>query len=495
MALNFPVNPATNDTYISPDGKTYSFDGVKWIYKPEGVGTNVIISSVPPDSANDGQLWYNSESGQLFVYYNDGTSNQWVGAVPEIGTDLPDQTGANGKFLRTGGSGIYWDYSVRPVVYAPSLTVTGTEAEYGYDPTQPVTVSTSAFSVSATSNVHAYTDWWFVDWQGETVFESKNDTVNLTEFTIPGNTISNTFTCYAVHVNDLGVKSISSSIVIRFGLAATGGTITTEGGFVYHTFTESGVFEVDHRGECEILVVGGGGGGGIGFNRDACGGGGGGGGAKIESITLEPGTFTVLVGAGGVSTVCERLDGNCRAGNGFDSSFGSIVMNGGGGGGTFTRSGNNVMSGVANGNSSASGDGGAGTTTTAGTPGGLYGSAGGGHSGTAQSNGSTASGGGGGAGGPGGTGVANVKAGDGGIGIQFGSSYYAGGGAGGAGRNITTAALGGLGGGANANVQPSEGNDGAMNTGGGGSGGSQGTTTPSKGGNGGSGIVIIRYHG
>ena len=61
-------------------------------------------------------------------------------------------------------------------------------------------------------------------------------------------------------------------------IAATGGTITTDGDFKVHTFTSSGNFvvsSVEGLGEVKILLVGGGGGGGY-----VAGGGGGGGGAR-----------------------------------------------------------------------------------------------------------------------------------------------------------------------------------------------------------------------
>ena len=48
-------------------------------------------------------------------------------------------------------------------------------------------------------------------------------------------------------------------------IAATGGTITTDGDFKVHTFTSSGNFvisSVQGLGEAKILLVGGGGGGG-----------------------------------------------------------------------------------------------------------------------------------------------------------------------------------------------------------------------------------------
>ena len=45
-------------------------------------------------------------------------------------------------------------------------------------------------------------------------------------------------------------------------VAATGGTVTTDGDYKIHTFTTSGTFTVTSGGDVSALVVGGGGGGG-----------------------------------------------------------------------------------------------------------------------------------------------------------------------------------------------------------------------------------------
>lgn len=47
-----------------------------------GSGSNVSISTVAPSSPTAGALWYNSNLGRTFVYYNDGSSSQWVDVAP-----------------------------------------------------------------------------------------------------------------------------------------------------------------------------------------------------------------------------------------------------------------------------------------------------------------------------------------------------------------------------------------------------------------------------
>lgn len=42
------------------------------------------VGDTPPVAPIDGTPWYNSATGRLYVYYNDGTSSQWVDPNPAI---------------------------------------------------------------------------------------------------------------------------------------------------------------------------------------------------------------------------------------------------------------------------------------------------------------------------------------------------------------------------------------------------------------------------
>ena len=42
-------------------------------------GANVTISPTAPDGAAEGDMWFNSDNGRLFIYY---TGNVWVDASP-----------------------------------------------------------------------------------------------------------------------------------------------------------------------------------------------------------------------------------------------------------------------------------------------------------------------------------------------------------------------------------------------------------------------------
>ena len=103
-------------------------------------------------------------------------------------------------------------------------------------------------------------------------------------------------------------------------MAATGGTVTTDGNFKVHKFTSSGTFQVTTLGDggkVEYLVVGGGGGGGT--NNDNTGGGGAGAMRTATGFTVTATSYSITVGAGGAAGAA-----------GQDSVFSTITSDGGG---------------------------------------------------------------------------------------------------------------------------------------------------------------------
>jgi hypothetical protein len=272
---------------------------------------------------------------------------------------------------------------------------------------------------------------------------------------------------------------------------AAGGTITTSGGYTYHTFTSSGTFSANRNLTVDVLAIGGGGGGG----SQAGGGGGAGGVLYAESYYVGASTYSVVVGSGGSGSSSASVKGN----NGINSSFSALSAIGGGGGGS------NSSAAGANGGSGGGGSGtggpvGAGGSAlqTSGTGFTGYGNAGGQSS---NSNPAYGSGGGGGAGAAGANGTSGAG-GNGGAGLNTwsawatatstgASGFYAGGGGASYGQFTGyTVGTGGSGGGGNGSINNANGGNATTNTGSGGGGGGY---TNGLGGNGGSGVVIIRY--
>jgi hypothetical protein len=278
-----------------------------------------------------------------------------------------------------------------------------------------------------------------------------------------------TFSLYGIANNTAGAK-------------ATGGVITSDSDYFYHSFYATDTFTPTQSLTCDYLVVAGGGGG---ANSGA--GGGGGGGGHLTSIGGSPlsvtaTAYTITVGAGGAG-----VTGNNYGGDGTNSVFSTVTATGGGGGGTSGTGTGNGRTGGSGGGGSYSGTGGTATASPA------QGNAGG--AGAIIASIYAGAGGGGGAGGAGAAATTGGAGGAGGAGLSSsinGTATTRAGGGGGAvdGRQAVTQGAGGSGGGGNAVA--GNGVAGTTNTGGGG-GGSGYNAGLGTGGSGGSGVVIIRY--
>jgi hypothetical protein len=58
----------------------YLREDATWVVPAGGGGSTVTLSDTAPASPANGALWYDTAGGQMYIYYNDGTSSQWVPA-------------------------------------------------------------------------------------------------------------------------------------------------------------------------------------------------------------------------------------------------------------------------------------------------------------------------------------------------------------------------------------------------------------------------------
>jgi hypothetical protein len=283
--------------------------------------------------------------------------------------------------------------------------------------------------------------------------------------------VGSTFSLYGIANADQGAAK------------ATGGIITEDSQYWYHTFGASSAFVPKQSLTCDVLVVAGGGGGG---STGVGGGGGAGGLLGFASQSLTAISYNVTVGAGGAVNAL-----------GVDSQFGALTLVKGGGngvgGGTGATGGSGGGGGISSGagGSATSGQGnagGAGFSSGGGTDRGAGGGGGASAVGTAGTSGT------GGTGGIGSTAYSSWGVVT-GVGQNVSGTYYfAGGGGGGSSAGSGTYAGGSGGGGAGTGSGTVNATAALVNTGGGGGGG--GTTSGvanSAGSSGGSGVVIVRY--
>ena len=86
MAVNFPNSPANGAT-VSVGNKTLEYNSTTgtWQIQASNIGA-FSVSDTAPSSPVNGDLWFNSASLNLYAYYADADSSQWL----QVGTDAEE---------------------------------------------------------------------------------------------------------------------------------------------------------------------------------------------------------------------------------------------------------------------------------------------------------------------------------------------------------------------------------------------------------------------
>ena len=89
MAINFPDSPSNDDIHtVGSQTFVYKSSIPGWQRQVSGGGSSVTASDTAPTSPSNGDQWFNSTDGSLNVYYNDGSSSQWVGVSGPAGPSV-----------------------------------------------------------------------------------------------------------------------------------------------------------------------------------------------------------------------------------------------------------------------------------------------------------------------------------------------------------------------------------------------------------------------
>jgi len=98
LPFDFPNNPPIGTTVTGSQGELYYWDGVKWT-SVAGTGSvtngGTYVGDVAPSPPNPGQFWFNSIDTQLYVWYVDPTSSEWV---------VANNFGASGSYVPINGT-------------------------------------------------------------------------------------------------------------------------------------------------------------------------------------------------------------------------------------------------------------------------------------------------------------------------------------------------------------------------------------------------------
>ena len=124
MAIDFPASPTPGQVF---QGYYWDNDKQAWRSETPSVGA-VVTSTTTPTGAKNGDLWYNTNDGTLYVYFDNGITAYWteIKANSALTTTL-NATKANlaGGNTFTGTQVINSGYVRMPLQPAFSVTVDG----------------------------------------------------------------------------------------------------------------------------------------------------------------------------------------------------------------------------------------------------------------------------------------------------------------------------------------------------------------------------------
>lgn len=91
MAINFPDNPSDGDIHA---GFTWNAAIGAW----KSAAYHTATGNTAPTNPQDGDQWFDTSDGTLYVYFNDGSSSQWVGVSgPQGPAGATGAAGADGS--------------------------------------------------------------------------------------------------------------------------------------------------------------------------------------------------------------------------------------------------------------------------------------------------------------------------------------------------------------------------------------------------------------
>jgi hypothetical protein len=139
-----PQGPAGDlgESDVPMDGKYYARKDQAWAEFE--AGSTVVISDTPPPSPKPGTLWWDSTIGVTFIYFDDGTSAQWVISSPQPDVSaLTTKTYVDAedakRVLKTGDTMTgnltvngFGRFNTGLAVQGVSIPISGAGLEFGY---------------------------------------------------------------------------------------------------------------------------------------------------------------------------------------------------------------------------------------------------------------------------------------------------------------------------------------------------------------------------
>ena len=241
VAETAPTSPAPGNGdlwFNSTDGRTFVYyedaNSNQWVEIGQvlggGGGASVTVDATAPASPSNGDLWWDTNNGEMYLYYDDGSSQQWVSAAgPSVAVQSTAPTGYEGQLWLDSTDGSMYTYYTDPGGGASSWI--GAVSRSGGILQVVSTTKTDTFSESVA---------------GSTI---GSDITGLSVSITPRSTSSKVFVLYTLSASTSTAPQTLHTYLYRdgsqiaIGDAAGSRTRATAGGFSYSTNVVSNIHE------------------------------------------------------------------------------------------------------------------------------------------------------------------------------------------------------------------------------------------------------------
>jgi len=241
VAETAPTSPAPGNGdlwFNSTDGRTFVYyedaNSNQWVEIGQvlggGGGASVTVDATAPASPSNGDLWWDTNNGEMYLYYDDGSSQQWVDAAgPSVAVQSTAPTGYEGQLWLDDTDGSMYVYYTDPGGGASSWI--GAVSRSGGILQVVSTTKTDTFSESVA---------------GSTI---GSDITGLSVSITPRSTSSKVFVLYTLSASTSTAPQTLHTYLYRdgsqiaIGDAAGSRTRATAGGFSYSTNVVSNIHE------------------------------------------------------------------------------------------------------------------------------------------------------------------------------------------------------------------------------------------------------------
>ena len=113
VSTTAPGSPSEGDIWFdSNTGDTLVYYGSVWVDVGGSSVANIAVQTTAPSNPVNGDLWFDTDTAKTYVWYDDGTSAQWVevgaASAAASGTDGAIQFASGGTFA-SDASNLVWD--------------------------------------------------------------------------------------------------------------------------------------------------------------------------------------------------------------------------------------------------------------------------------------------------------------------------------------------------------------------------------------------------